>query len=200
MIRSTAATAPTCSTAAAATTCSGATAASTWSPISDRPRSWSTSASGAGNAKRGSETDTLANIEGAIGSSAGDTFKGNQFNNYFQGGLGKDTFSGGSGRDLYDVNAVAESGVGTTKRDVITDFVHLTDDIDLMGIDADTAIAGNQAFRWVGTAALTGAGQVGFFTSGGNTIIRGSNDADAANEFEIQLTGIKTLTVDDFYL
>ena len=48
--------------------------------------------SGAGNAKRGSETDTLANIEGAIGSSAGDTFKGNQLNNYFQGGLGKDAF------------------------------------------------------------------------------------------------------------
>ena len=151
-------------------------------------------------AKRGSETDTLTNVEGAIGSSAGDIFKGNQLNNYFQGGLGKDLFTGGGGRDLYDVNAVAESGVGATKRDVITDFLHLTDDIDLMGIDADTTVAGNQAFRWVGTSALTGAGQVGFFTSGGNTIIRGSNDADAAKEFEIQLDGIKTLTVDDFYL
>ena len=43
-------------------------------------------------AKRGSETDTLTNVEGAIGSSAADTFKGNQLNNYFQGGLGKDTF------------------------------------------------------------------------------------------------------------
>ena len=43
----------------------------------------------------------------------------------------------------------------------------------------------------MGTSALTGAGQVGFFTSGGNTIIRGSNDADAAKEFEIQLDGIK---------
>ena len=95
---------------------------------------------------------------------------------------------------------MAESGVGATKRDVITDFLHLTDDIDLAGIDADTTVAGNQAFRWVGTAALTGAGQVGFFTSGGNTIIRGSNDADAAKEFEIQLVGIKTLSIDDFYL
>ena len=82
-------------------------------------------------AKRGSETDTLTNVEGAIGSSAGDTFKGNQLNNYFQGGLGKDMFTGGGGRDLYDVNAVAESGVGATKRDVISDFLHLTDDIDL---------------------------------------------------------------------
>ena len=30
--------------------------------------------------------------------------------------------------------------------------------------------------------------------------MRGSNDADAASELEVQLTGIKALTVDDFYL
>ena len=83
---------------------------------------------------------------------------------------------------------------------MITDFDHLVDDIDLMGIDANTGLAGNQAFRWVGTAGLTAPGELGFFTSGGNTIIHGSNDADAADEFQIQLTGIKALTVDDFYL
>ena len=84
-------------------------------------------------------------------------------------------------------------------RDVVTDFVHLGDDFDFAGIDADTFIAGNQAFRWVGTAGLTAPGELGFFTSGGNTIIHGSNDADLADEFQIQLTGMKTLTVDDFY-
>ena len=76
-----------------------------------RPRSRSISAT-VHTAKRGSETDTLTGLEGAIGSTAGDVFKGNGFNNYFQGGLGKDTFTGGSGRDLYDLNAVAESGFG----------------------------------------------------------------------------------------
>ena len=35
----------------------------------------------------------------------------------------------------------------------------------------------------------TGAGLFGYF---GNTIIHGSNDADAAEEFQIQLNGIKT--------
>ena len=70
----------------------------------------------------------------------------------------------------------------------------------LTGLDANTAIAGNQAFHWVSTSALTGAGQLGYLTAGGNTIIRGSNDADAASEFEIQLNGIKTLTAEDFYL
>ena len=151
-------------------------------------------------ARRGTETDTLTGIEGAIGSAAGDTFRGDAAANLFQGGLGKDTATGGAGRDLYDFNTVAESGVGTANRDVITDFAHLADKLDLMGIDADAAIAGNQAFRFVGTAALTGAGQAGFFTSGGNTIVRLSTDADAASEAEIQLTGIVALTAQDFYL
>lgn len=53
---------------------------------------------------------------------------GNGHANLFQGGLGKDTATGGAGRDLYDLNAAAESGVGTANRDVITDFAHLGDE------------------------------------------------------------------------
>jgi serralysin len=159
-------------------------------------------------ATRGSEVDTLYNVEGAIGSSGADTFKGNQYNNFFQGGLGKDTFTGNAttttgvttDRDLYDFNAVADSPTGSTTRDLIKDFAHLTDKLDLMGIDADATVAGNQAFRWVGTAALTGPGEVGYFTSGGDTIVQASTDADSAAEFQIQLTGLKALTAVDFFL
>ena len=50
-------------------------------------------------AKRGSETDTLTSIEGAIGSDKADSFKGDANNNEFQGGLGTDTYTGGGGRD-----------------------------------------------------------------------------------------------------
>ena len=39
-----------------------------------------------------------------------------------------------------------------------------------------------------------------YLTSDGNTIMRASNDADSTAELEIQLTGLKTLAVDDFYL
>jgi hypothetical protein len=74
------------------------------------------------------------------------------------------------------------------------------DDLDLAGIDADAGAAGDQAFRFVGTAALTGAGQVGYFVSGGNTIVRGSTDADSTAELQVQLNGLVPLTVDDFYL
>jgi Ca2+-binding RTX toxin-like protein len=150
---------------------------------------------------RGSEIDTLSGIEGAVGSSAADTFKGDAINNYFQGGGGKDTATGGIGRDLYDFNAVADSKAGSTTRDLIKDFAHGTDKIDLMGLDADTTVAGNQAFHWVGKDVLTGPGEVGYFTTGGDTtIIRASNDGDAVSEFEIQLTGLKTLAALDFYL
>ena len=79
------------------------------------------------------------------------------------------------------------------------DFAHLIDKIDLVGIDADTTVAGNQAFRWVGTAPLTDAGQLGYFTSGTTTIIHGSNDTDTTAEFQIQLNGMKALTDADFY-
>jgi hypothetical protein len=88
-----------------------------------------------------------------------------------------------------------------TGRDVVTDFVPGVDDLDLAGIDADTTVARDQAFRFVGMAGLgTTPGAVGYFTSGGNTIVRASTDADGTAELEIQLAGLKNLTGDDFYL
>ena len=150
-------------------------------------------------ARRGGETDTLTGIEGAIGGGGNDTFYGDNAANWFQGGGGKDTFTGGSRRDLYDYNLTSASPVGAG-RDVITDFDHLVDKLDLSGIDADATIAGNQAFRWVGTDALTGPGEVGAFTSGGNTIVRMSTDTDIASEAEIQLNGIVRVSAADFYL
>jgi hypothetical protein len=84
---------------------------------------------------------------------------------------------------------------------VVTDFAPGVDDLDLSGIDADATRAGDQAFRFVGTAGLgTSPGAVGYFSSGGNTVVRASTDADSTAELDIQLTGLKTLTVDDFYL
>ena len=50
---------------------------------------------------------------------------------------------------------------------------------------------GNQSFRWVSKAVLTGAAQLGYYTTGGMTIVRASTDADAAAELKIQLTGTR---------
>ena len=44
-------------------------------------------------------------------------------------------------------------------------------------IDADSTTPGQQTLRWVGKATLTGAAQLGYYVSGGNTIVRASNAA-----------------------
>ena len=153
-----------------------------------------------GTVHRGGETDTLTGIEGIVGTSAADTFTGDGNANWFMGGDGKDLYTGGGGRDTFDFNTVNDSRVGAAARDVITDFTHGTDKIDLTGIDADTTKPGDQAFHWVGSAAFTGApGEVGFFTSGANTVIQASNDTDSAGELQIQLTGHPALSAADFY-
>jgi hypothetical protein len=41
----------------------------------------------------------------------------------------------------------------------------------------------------------TTPGAAGYYTSGGNTIVRASNDADSTAELEVQLAGLKTLSV-----
>src|SRR5262249_40185668 len=126
-------------------------------------------------------------------------FKGDQLNNYFQGGTGKDTHTGAGGRDVFDFDAVTHSPSGSA-RDVITDFKHLLDHLDVSGIDADTTRAGNQAFRFAGTEVFGSTpGVIGYSVSGGNTIVRGSTDTDSAVEFQIQLNGLVTLTAHDFY-
>ena len=45
---------------------------------------------------------------------------------------------------------------------MIKDFVPGQDVIDVSDIDADSTIPGQQSFRWVGKATLTGAAQLGY--------------------------------------
>ena len=150
-----------------------------------------------GTAKRGGETDQLTSIEGAIGSDKADTFKGSGGDNEFQGGLGKDTATGGGGRDLYAFRSAQDSPAGAG-RDIIKDFAPGQDVIDVGNLDADSTLPGQQTFRWVGKATLTGAAQLGYYVAGGNTIVRASTDADAAAEVEIQLNGVNVLMLTDF--
>jgi Ca2+-binding RTX toxin-like protein len=154
----------------------------------------------AGTARRGAETDTLSSIQGAIGSSAADRFTGDGGPNWFQGGGGRDVATGGAARDLYDFDRVQDSLPGSANRDVIGDLAPQSDRIDLTGIDADATVSGNQAFRFVGDTPLTGPGELGFRVSSGNTIVQASTDADAAPEFEIQLTGLTGIGDFVFYL
>lgn len=134
-----------------------------------------------------------------LGDAGNDTIQGGAGADVFDGGTGKDLLSGGAGRDVFDFDTVAESGLAATRRDVVADFVSGVDRIDLSGIDANTAMDGNQAFRGTliaPSATFTLAGQLRL--SGG--ILYGNTDTDADAEFSIALTGVASLSGADLVL
>lgn len=172
-------------------------------------------------------TDTLLNIENLqtgggnddlsgtgsanrLQSGAGnDILRGGAGNDLLYGGTGADRLIGGTGRDMlfgggddgatdvFVFSDVADSGKGAT-RDVISDFVAGTDDIDLAGIDANTALAGNQAFTWAATTATANA--VWYTVSGTSLLLRGDVTGDGVYDFEIQLARTTALAATDVIL
>ena len=73
--------------------------------------------------------------------------------------------------------------------------------IDLLTIDANAGVAGNQAFNFIGTAAFNAAGQLRYLFDGTDTIIQGNTNGNTATiEFELRLTGSHALLGTDFIL
>jgi Ca2+-binding RTX toxin-like protein len=167
-------------------------------------------AAGTGNGGE-AQGDTLSGIENLFGSQANDSLKGDAGANTLQGaggadtlagGFGKDALSGGAGADRFAFTAVGDSVVGANA-DVVTDFSQAqADKIELTAIDADIAVAGDQAFSFIGTALYTGvAGQLRYaFTAPGVTTIAGDVNGDGSSDFHIQLTGMIGLVIQDFML
>ncbi|WP_292489275.1 Ig-like domain-containing protein, partial [Mesorhizobium sp.] len=173
-------------------------------------------------------TDTYKNIEGVIGTNFADTLTGSAFNDVLiggggndtingnagadriQGGLGKDTMTGGTNADTFVFLAPNEMPIGSGNRDVIIDFSQAeSDKIDLSTIDAKTqaGFVGDQAFTFVANATPAidpgvQANSITWYhdTVNNVTIIHGDVDGNTTADFEIQLSGLVTLTADDFHL
>lgn len=141
------------------------------------------------------------NIDGR-GNGADNVITGNGKSNVITGGGGGDILAGGLGGDTFDFNAAKES-TGARTHDLIKDFKHLTDRIDVSDIDADTGMSGKQSFTFLDVldAAFSGApGELRFVTSGSGTMIEGNTDTDKVAEFQIGLKGAVVLTLEDFIL
>ncbi len=70
--------------------------------------------------------------------------------------------------------------------------------IDLLALDANAGVGGNQALSFIGAAAFSAAGQVRY-SHGGETIIQANTNANTSTiEFELHLVGTHTLTANDF--
>ncbi|MDF3605234.1 calcium-binding protein [Paracoccus sp. DMF-8] len=132
------------------------------------------------------------------GGAGADTLDGGAGNDALIGGAGSDVLVGGLGADVFVFGATAHIGIGAA-RDVIADFQHGIDRIDLSQIDANINAAGNQAFGWSGNrAAAHSVWQTG--DGAGNTLLRGDVDGDGVQDFALELGNMRDLTASDLIL
>lgn len=158
---------------------------------------------------RGDATDnTLSGGRGAdrlYGRAGNDTLYGNDGRDVLYGNSGADTMSGGDEtgvRDRYVYFNAADTGTGAGSRDIITDYEAGVDRIEISRLDADiTTGYAKDTFSYIGDAGFSrSAGELGYYFNSGKTIVQADLDGDAVADFEIELTGTITLTVDDFLI
>jgi serralysin len=150
-----------------------------------------------------------AGNDSLYGMAGNDILSGDSGDDALYGGTGRDIMSGGFGADTFYFLAPNESGATASSRDVITDFTHGVDHIDLSAIDANSTVVGNDAFSFLdiaGTAFGGVAGQLRWYqqdntgTANDRTIIEGDINGDRVADFQIELTGLIPLTAPDFIL
>ena len=136
-----------------------------------------------------------------VGGGGNDTMGGGEGDDTLTGGAGRDSLTGGSEADQFLFRVLTDSGTTTQTRDVIVDFQAGLDVLSLSAIDADVAVAGNQAFTFLGTGAFTGAaGQLRYYLSGTGLIVEGTVNADLVADFSIRLNGETALALGDLVL
>ena len=130
------------------------------------------------------------------GNAASNALNGQAGNDTLVSGGGLDTLTGGLGADRFVFGDATLSG-GT-----ISDFNHVQGDvIDLSGVDANSTLAGDQAFTFIGTAAFSNvAGELRFVVSGSSAALSGDTNGDGVADFTLNLTGVTSLVSGDFTL
>jgi Ca2+-binding RTX toxin-like protein len=129
----------------------------------------------------------LSNI--ILGNAGANVLSGGAGNDYLTGAGGADSLTGGAGADRFIFTAISDSTSATMDR--ITDFNWADGDyIDLTRIDADSALAGDQAFSFV-TAFSKQAGQatLTYDATTNTTTFSGDVNGDGVADFVLQITG-----------
>ena len=130
------------------------------------------------------------------GDAGSDILYGGHGNDYLRGGAGADVLSGGGGADRFHFVSLDESRAA--EADTIQDFRPAEGDrIDLRSIDADSAVAGDQAFTWSGAARFVGRrGQL----RAEDDRIEADLDGDRQADLVIVLIGSPAVTPDAMLL
>lgn len=149
-------------------------------------------------------------LKNTIKGSAGDNvLKGLNGNDKLFGFAGKDVLDGGNGKDImsagadsvldrFDFNNHREIGKGKA-RDIIKQFHHNEDKIDLKGVDSKAGSpAVNDSFSFSATGPK--ANSVWVVDKGANVLLRGDVNGNKGFDFEIMVQGVGTLDAGDLIL
>ena len=125
-----------------------------------------------------------------------------------EGSLGRDRMTGGADADTFYLASRYDSSNSAGRIDLITDFRAGLDRIDVSAIDASIIKPGGNAFLWRDEGAITRskAGEIRFqqFDHSGTdtdyTMVFFDMDRDTASEFKLMLSGLVSLTAEDFAL
>jgi Ca2+-binding RTX toxin-like protein len=161
------------------------------------------------------------------GSTAPVDLVGNEFGNSLVGNYGQNTLVGspgndGGGYDGLDVmtgygggdvfvwTSTNETRLAGQEADVVTDFIRAEGDLLAFNlIDANTAVAGDQAFTFVGIVdvtqggSFTAPGQIGYFTTSTDTYILLNTEVDAGIDYQdatIRVEGVGSVNASWFVL
>ena len=131
----------------------------------------------------GADGDALYGGEGA------DTLVGEDGADVIVGGAGADVLIGGAGGDLFLYQAVSDSTGAAA--DYIVGFVGGSDLVDLRPIDANTAVAGDQAFVFVTASGTLAAGQarLTYDAASGRTLFEADVDGVVGADLVILFEG-----------
>jgi serralysin len=148
--------------------------------------------------------NTLSGVNGndvLNGLGGSDTLSGGFGLDRLTGGLGIDRLTGGTQADRFIFNSVTESR-SAGGRDTIVDFSHAQGDrIQLSAIDANTKLAGDQAFSFIGTAAFSGvAGQLRIVKIGTDSHIYADVNGDRTIDMHIISNVAANFIAADFVL
>jgi len=123
---------------------------------------------------------------------------------------GLDVMTGNGGGDVFVWTSTNETRLAGQEADVVTDFNRAGGDLLSFNlIDANVAVAGDQAFTFVGIVdvtqggSFTAPGQIGYFTAGTDTFILLNTEVDAGVDFQdatIRVAGVHTVDASWFVL
>ncbi|MDB5526376.1 MAG: hypothetical protein JWM58_4139 [Rhizobium sp.] len=156
------------------------------------------------NLTGGYGTDTLTGDKGKNtldGWGGNDALDGGEGDDRLIGNAGIDTMTGGAGKDDFVFTLASQSSAFF--RDVITDFKHGQDQIDLSEIDANSLTTKNDAFTLLsheGAAFGGKAGEVRFDKQGGIPIVEIDVNGDKFADMQVELTGSVSFSKADFML